>query len=142
MHLPLQGAGPPDDGCAGGGAVSGICNMDEETTRQIQVPLDLIGVFLRLRRVCFGRRIHYVSMAMLKALSPAAAFSVLRFWRSRGRFSAGSNIFSAACSGEVKWPSMATAICYFGLGQSIWGNPNSLGAGDEHRLVSQCLFWD
>jgi len=113
--------------------------MDEETTRQFKfVRLDC--VFLRLRRVCFGRRIHLCIDGYAQGAEPAAAFSVLRFWRSRGRSRPGATFFPRPALGS-EVAVYGTAICYFGLGQSIWGNPNSLGAAMSIGLFP-VLFWD
>jgi O-antigen ligase len=81
----------------------------------------------------------FVQMASLKALSLGllflycAAGARLAVLGREGRFFRG-----------VVWGSeiavYVSAICYFGLGRSIWGNPNSLGAAMSIGAFP-ILFW-
>ncbi len=69
----------------------------------------------------------YVQMASLKALSLLLLFlyccsgARVAVWGREERFFKGLVL---AC--EIA--TLGTAVCYLGLGDSIWGNPNSLGA--------------
>jgi len=82
---------------------------------------------------------QFVQMASLKALSLLLLFlycatgARLAVLSHEDRFFRGL-LFAA----EVAV--YATAICYFGLGQAIWGNPNSLGAAMS-VAVFPILLW-
>jgi O-antigen ligase len=81
----------------------------------------------------------YVAMASLKALSLlllllyCATGARLAVIGREDRFFRGLLL---ACELLV----YGTAICYFGLGQPVWGNPNSLGAAMSVG-VFPVLFW-
>ena len=81
----------------------------------------------------------WVQMASLKALSLLLLFTYcasgarLAVLGREGRFFRG---LVWGCQFTVYF----TAICYFGLGESIWGNPNSLGAAMSIGLFP-VLLW-
>jgi hypothetical protein len=82
----------------------------------------------------------YIQMASSQGFEPVPSFSILFFGRSPGRSRPREDRFfdGLLLGGEIAV--YITAICYFGLGQSIWGNPNSLGAAMSIGLFP-ILLW-
>lgn len=69
----------------------------------------------------------FVQMASLKALSLALLFLYCAAGARLAVLGREDRFFHGLLLG-CEFVVYVTAICYFGLGDSIWGNPNSLGA--------------
>jgi O-antigen ligase len=69
----------------------------------------------------------YMQMASLKALSLLLLFTYCVSGARLALLGREDRFFRGLLWGS-ELAVYITAICYFGLGQSIWGNPNSLGA--------------
>ncbi len=69
----------------------------------------------------------WIKMASLKALSLLLLFTYCATGARLAAFGREDRFFRGLLLG-CEIAVYLTAICYFGLGQAIWGNPNSLGA--------------
>jgi len=70
---------------------------------------------------------QYIQMASLKALSLLSLFLYCASGARLAVLGREDRFFRGLLWGS-ETAVYVTAICYFGLGESIWGNPNSLGA--------------
>ena len=138
MNVPLQGAwtGGRWVVLSAGALVGYIVWM--KTPRKAFGRMHLLAFFCVSAAFVSATVSSFVSMASLKALSLLLLFlycSRVRAWR----LSAARAFFS-----RMVWGSeiavYLSVICYLGLGQSIWGNPNSLGAAMSIGLFP-VLFW-
>jgi O-antigen ligase len=127
MNVPLQGAWTTGRWVVlSAGAVVGFI-VWTKTPRRPFGSLHLIAFFCICAAFVSATVSPFIQMASLKALSLfllflyCAAGARLAVLGREDRFFHG-----LLWGGEIAV--YVTAICYFGLGQSIWGNPNSLGA--------------
>jgi O-antigen ligase len=127
MHVPMQGAWTSGRWVVlfAGAAVGCIAWM--KTPRRPFGSLHLIALFCVCTAFVSATVSPFLQMASLKALSLFLLFlycasgARLAVLGREGRFFHGL-LWGTEIAVYI------TAICYFGLGQSIWGNPNSLGA--------------
>jgi O-antigen ligase len=126
-NVPLQGAWTTGRWVVlSAGAVVGFI-VWTKTPRRPFGSLHLIAFFCICAAFVSATVSPFIQMASLKALSMfllflyCAAGARLAVLGREDRFFHG-----LLWGGEIAV--YVTAICYFGLGQSIWGNPNSLGA--------------
>ena len=139
MHVPLQGA------WTGGrwvvlsaGAVVGYIVWTKNPRRPFG-SLHLIAFFCVCAALVSATVSPFVQMASLKALS---LFLLFLYCASGARLAVlgrEDRFFRGLLWGS-EIAVYATAICYVGLGQSIWGNPNSLGAAMSIGLFP-VLLW-
>ena len=126
MAVPLQGAANSGRWVVlAAGAIVG-CVMWIKSPRKHFGAFHLIALFCVCTAFVSATVSPFLHMAMSKALSLLLLFvygsagARLAVVGREGRF-----------LGEVLWGCevavYATAVCYFGLGLSLWGNPNSLG---------------
>jgi len=127
MNVPLQSAGTSGRWVVlGVGAVAGYV-IWMKTQRKHFAAFHLIALFCVFAAFVSATVSPFLQMAMFKALSLFMLFlygsagARLAAVGREGRFLAG---LQWGCEIAV----YATAVCYFVLGVSIWGNPNSLGA--------------
>jgi len=139
MHLPLQGAWTSGRWVVlSAGAVVGFIVWAKNPRRSFG-SLHLIAFFCICAAFASATVSLYMQMAFLKALSLlllflyCAAGARLAVLGREDRFFHG---LLWACEIAV----YVTVICYFGLGQRIWGIPNSLGAVMGVGLFP-ILFW-
>jgi O-antigen ligase len=128
MNLPLQGA------WTGGrwlvlavGAGVGF-TIWLKTPRRPYGTLHLIAFFCICAAFVSATVSHYLQMASLKALSLFLLFTYCASGARLAVLGREDRFFRAWLLGSEILV-YASAICYLGLGQRIWGNPNSLGAG-------------
>jgi O-antigen ligase len=126
-NVPLQGAGTAGRWVVlSAGAAVGYIIWTKAPRRPFG-SLHMIAFFCICTAFVSATVSQYTQMASLKALSLFLLFAYcasgarLAALGREGRFFRGLLL---GCEITV----YITAICYFGLGQSIWGNPNSLGA--------------
>jgi len=127
MKVPMQGAGTFGRWVvlAAGAAVGYVIWM--KTPRKHFSAFHLVALFCVCTAFVSATVSQFQQMAMLKALSLlllflyASAGARLAVVGREDRFFAG---LLWGCEFAV----YVTTACYFGLGLSIWGNPNSLGA--------------
>jgi len=127
MNVPIQGAGTSGRWVVlGVGAVVGYV-IWIKTPRRHFAAVHLVALFCVSVALVSATVSQFLQMAMSKALSLlllflyASAGARLAVIGREDRFFAG---LLWGCEIAV----YATTVCYFGLGVSIWGNPNSLGA--------------
>ena len=127
MHLPLQGAWTAGRWAVlAAGAVVGFVVWTKRPHANSS-SLDLIAFFCVCAAFVSAGVSTYVSMAMLKALSLLLLFLYCASGARVAVLGREQHFFRGLLWGS-EVAVYGTAICYFGLGQSIWGNPNSLGA--------------
>ena len=139
MHVPLRGA------WTGGrwvvlsaGAVVGYI-VWTKTPRRPFGSLHLIAFFCVCAAFVSATVSPFIQMAFLKALS---LFFLFLYCASGARLAVlgrEDRFFHGLLWGS-EIAVYITAICYFGLGESIWGNPNSLGAAMSIGLFP-ILLW-
>src|SRR5271157_3155743 len=108
------------------GAVVGYVVWTKSPRRPF-ASLHLIAFFCICAAVVSATVSPWIQMASLKALS---LFLLFLYCASGARVAVlgrGHRFFRGLLWGS-EIAVYGTAICYFGLGESIWGNPNSLGA--------------
>src|SRR6267378_3998604 len=127
MHVPLQGS------WTGGrwvvlsaGAVVGYIVWTKNPRRPFG-SLHLIAFFCVCAALVSATVSPFVQMASLKALSLFLLFLYCATGARLAVLGREDRFFRGLLWGS-EIAVYATAICYVGLGQSIWGNPNSLGA--------------
>src|ERR1700675_4324130 len=139
MHVPLQSAwtGGRWVVLSAGAAVGFI--IWTKTPRRPSGTLHLIAFFCICAAFVSACVAPFVQMASLKALS---LFLLFLYCASGARLAVlgrEDRFFRGLLLGS-EIAVYATAICYLGLGQSIWGNPNSLGAAMSIGLFP-VLLW-
>jgi O-antigen ligase len=139
MNVPLQGVWTTGRWVVlSAGAVVGFI-VWTKTPRRPFSSLHLIAFFCICAAFVSATVSPFIQMASLKALSLfllflyCAAGARLAVLGREDRFFHG-----LLWGGEIAV--YVTAICYFGLGQSIWGNPNSLGTAMSIGLFP-ILLW-
>jgi O-antigen ligase len=139
MHVPLQSA------WTGGrwvvlsaGAVVGYIAWTKNPRRP-SGSLHLIAFFCACAAFVSATVSPFVQMASLKALSLFLLFLYCATGARLAVVGREDRFFRGLLWGS-EIAVYATAICYFGLGQSIWGNPNSLGAAMSIGLFP-VLLW-
>jgi len=139
MHVPLQGA------WTGGrwvvlstGAVAGYIAWTKNPRRP-SGSLHLIAFFCACAAFVSATVSPFVQMASLKALSLFLLFLYCATGARLAVLGREDRFFRGLLWGS-EIAVYATAICYLGLGQSIWGNPNSLGAAMSIGLFP-VLLW-
>jgi O-antigen ligase len=127
MRIPLQSAGTVGRWVVlAAGALVGYVVWIKAPRRPFR-SIHLIAFFCICAAFVSATVSTFIQMASFKALSLLLLFlycasgARLAVLGREGRFFRG---LLWGCEITV----YVTAICYFGLGQSIWGNPNSLGA--------------
>ncbi len=127
MNVPFQGAWTGGRwGVLAAGAVTGYV-VWMKVPRSYFKSIHLIAFFCVIAAFVSASVSTYVQMASLKALSLLLLFlyccsgARVAVLGREDRFFKGLML---AC--EIA--TLTTAVCYLGLGNSIWGNPNSLGA--------------
>jgi O-antigen ligase len=127
LHVPMQGAWMSARWVvlAGGAAVGCIVWMN--TPRRPFGLLHLVALFCICTAFVSATVSPFLQMASLKASS---LFLLFLYCASGARLAVlgrEDRFFHGLLWGS-EIAVYVTAICYFGLGESIWGNPNSLGA--------------
>jgi O-antigen ligase len=139
MNVPLQDAWTVGRWVVlSAGAVVGYM-VWTKTPRRPFGSLHLIALFCICAAFVSATVSEYVQMASLKALS---LFLLFLYCASGARLAVlgRENRFFHGLLWGSEIAVYVTAICYFGLGQSIWGNPNSLGAAMSIGLFP-ILLW-
>ena len=127
MNVPMQGA------WTGGrwlvlasGTIAGLVIWMKKPQSHFRT-IHLLAIFCVLAAFVSASVSSYVQMASLKALSLLLLF-VYGCSGVRVAVLGRERRFFAALVVTCEIVTFGTAICYFALGQKIWGNPNSLGA--------------
>jgi O-antigen ligase len=139
MHVPLQGAWTTGRWVvlSAGAAVGFVVWM--KNPRRPFGSLHLLAFFCICAAFVSASVSPYIQMAAFKALS---LFLLFLYCASGARLAVlgrEDRFFRGLLWGS-EIALYITAICYFGLGQSIWGNPNSLGAATSIGLFP-ILLW-
>ncbi len=139
MNVPLQGAGTSGRWVVLlAGAVVGFI-VWEKTPRGPFGSLHLIAFFCVCAAFVSATVSPFIQMASLKALSLLLLFLYCASGARLAVLGREDRFFRGLLWGS-ETAVYVTAICYFGLGQSIWGNPNSLGAAMSIGLFP-ILLW-
>ena len=140
LNVPLQGAwrGGGRWVVLAAGAVAGFIVWTRNPRRPFG-SMHLIAFFCICAAFVSATVSMYIRMASLKAFS---LFLLFLYCASgvRVAISGRENRFFHGLLWACEIAVYATAICYFGLGLSIWGNPNSLGAVASVAFFP-VLFW-
>ncbi len=127
LHVPLQGAGTIGRWIVlAAGALVGCVVWIRAPHRPFQ-SIHLIAFFCVCAAIVSATVSSFTQTACLKALSLGLLFlycaggARMAILGREDRFVRGA-VWGCEIAVYV------TAVCYFGLGRSIWGNPNSLGA--------------
>jgi O-antigen ligase len=127
MHLPLQ------DAWTGGrwlvlsvGALAGFVGWMKAPKSKFRL-IHLLAFFAIGAAFVSATVSTYVQMASYKALSLFLLFLYCTSGARLAILGREERFFRGLLWGS-EFAVYATAICYYGLGNSIWGNPNSLGA--------------
>jgi O-antigen ligase len=107
------------------GAVVGYIAWTKNPRRPFGA-LHLIAFFCVCSAFVSATVSSYIQMASLKALSLLLLFTYCASGARRAAIGREDRFFRGLLLG-CEITAFSTATCYFGLGQSIWGNPNSLG---------------
>jgi O-antigen ligase len=127
MHVPLQSAWTAGRwGVLCAGSVVGFIVWTRAPRRPFG-SLHLIACFCICAAFVSATISPYMRMASLKALSLFLLFLYCATGARLAVLGREDRFFRGVIWGS-EIAVYITAICYFGLGQSIWGNPNSLGA--------------
>jgi len=110
-----------------------------KTPRRPFGSLHLIAFFCICAAVVSATVSPWVQMASLKALSLFLLFLYCASGARAAVLGREHSFFRGLLWGS-EIVAYGTAICYFGLGESIWGNPNSLGAVMSVAIFP-LLFW-
>ncbi len=127
MRVPLQNAGTTGRWVVlFAGAIVGFIIWIKTPRKHFQ-SIHLIAFFCICAAFVSATVSPFVQMASLKALS---LFLLFLYCVSGARLAVlgRENRFFPGIVWGAEIVVYATAVCYFGLGQRIWGNPNSLGA--------------
>ena len=139
MNVPLQGAWTVGRWVVlVAGTVVGFV-VWTKSPRTSSSSLDLIAFFCVCAAFVSASVSMFESMAMLKALSLLLLFLYCASGARVAALGREQHFFRGLLWGS-EVAVYGTAICYFGLGQRIWGNPNSLGAAMSIGLFP-VLFW-
>jgi len=139
MKVPLQGAGTSGRWVVLlAGAVVGFI-VWEKTPRGPFGSLHLIAFFCVCAAFVSATVSPFIQMASLKALSLLLLFLYCASGARLAVLGREDRFFRGLLWGS-ETAVYVTAICYFGLGRSIWGNPNSLGAAMSIGLFP-ILLW-
>ena len=127
MNCLCRALGPGDVGWCWLPAPSSASSFGQRLHAVLPVRCDLIAFFCVCAAFVSASVSTFVRMASLKALSLMLLFL---YCVSGARLAAlgreKSFFHGLVWGGEIAV--FLTAGCYFGLGKSVWGNPNSLGA--------------
>ena len=127
MYVPLQGSWTTGRWLVlSSGAVVG-CIVWTKTPRKPFGSLHLIAFFCICAAFVSASVSAYIQMASLKALSLFLLFLYCATGARLAVLGREDRFFRGLIWGS-EIVVYITAICYFALGESIWGNPNSLGA--------------
>jgi O-antigen ligase len=127
MHVPLQGAGTSGRWVVlGAGAVVGFV-VWTKTPRNSSGTIHLVAFFCICTAFVSATVSPYIRMASLKALSLFLLFLYCGAGARLAVLGREDRFFRGLLLG-IQITVYITAVFYFGLGQAIWGNPNSLGA--------------
>ena len=127
MHVPLQNAWTRGRWVVlAAGAVVGYVVWTKNSARPFG-SLHLIAFFCISAAFVSATVSPYIQMAFLKASSLLLLFLYCASGARLAVLGREDRFFRGLLWGS-EIVVYITAICYFGLGQSIWGNPNSLGA--------------
>jgi O-antigen ligase len=139
MNVPLQGAWTTGRWVVlSAGAVVGFI-VWTRTPRASFGSLHLIAFFCICAAFVSATVSPFIQMASLKALSMFLLFLYCAAGARLAVLGREDRFFDGLLwAGEIAV--YVTAICYFGMGQSIWGNPNSLGAAMSIGLFP-ILLW-
>jgi len=139
MNLPLQGAWTTGRWIVlSAGAIVGYI-VWMKTPRRPFRSFHLIAFFCVCAAFVSATVSMYIQMASLKALSLFLLFLYCASGARMAVLGREKRFFDGLLWG-CEITVYITAICYFGLGQSIWGNPNSLGAAMSIGLFP-LLLW-
>jgi O-antigen ligase len=139
MHVPLQGAWTAGRWVVlSAGAVVGFI-VWTKTPRRPFGSLHLIAFFCICAAFVSATVSPFIQMASLKALSLLLLFVYCASGARLAVLGREDRFFRGLLWGS-EIAVYTTAICYFGLGQRIWGNPNSLGAAMSIGLFP-ILLW-
>jgi O-antigen ligase len=139
MHVPLQSAWTAGRWVVlSAGAVVGYIVWTKNPRRPSGL-LHLIAFFCICTAFVSATVSPFIQMASLKALSLLLLFLYCVAGARLAVLGREDRFFRGLLWGS-EIAVYATAICYFGLGQSIWGNPNSLGAAMSIGLFP-VLLW-
>ena len=139
MHVPMQGTWTSARWVVlAAGATIGFV-VWTKTPRRPFGSLHLIAFFCVCAAFVSATVSRYIQMASLKALSLCLLFL---YCASGGRLAVlrRESRFFHGLLWESEIAVYGTAICYFGLGLAVWGNPNSLGAAMS-IAVFPILLW-
>jgi O-antigen ligase len=127
MNLPLQGAftGGRWAVLAAGAVVGGIVWIKD--LRRPFGTIHLLAVFCVFAAFISATTSPFVQMASFKALSLLLLFLYCASGARLAVIGREERFFAGLVWGS-ELTVYVTAACYFGVGISIWGNPNSLGA--------------
>ncbi len=139
MNVPLQGAWTRGRWVVlVAGTVVGFV-VWTKSPRASSSSLDLIAFFCVSAAFASAGVSTFESMAMLKALSLLLLFLYCASGARVAALGREERFFHGLLRGSEA-AVYITAICYFGMGRAIWGNPNSLGAAMSIGLFP-VLFW-
>jgi O-antigen ligase len=102
-------------------------------------PLHLVALFCVCAAFVSATVSPFIHMALLKALSLFLLFLYCAAGARLAALGREDRFFQGLLWGS-EIAVYGTAICYLGLGQSIWGNPNSMGAAMSIGLFP-VLLW-
>src|SRR6266851_8073670 len=139
MNVPLQGAWTAGRWVVlSAGAVVGFI-VWTKTPRRPFGSLHLIAFFCICAAFVSATVSPFIQMASLKALSLLLLFVYCASGARLAVFGREQRFFRGLLWGN-EIAVYVTAICYLGLGQNIWGNPNALG-GAMSIAVFPVLLW-
>ncbi|MGD0469353.1 MAG: O-antigen ligase family protein [Terriglobales bacterium] len=139
MYVPLQGAWTAGRWVVlSAGAVVGFIVWTKNPRRSFR-SLHLIAFFCICAALASATVSPYMQMAFLKALSLLLLFLYCAAGARLAVLGREDRFFHGLLWGS-EIAVYVTVICYFGLGRTIWGNPNSLGAVMGVGLFP-ILFW-
>ncbi len=122
----------------GAGALVGFIIWTRGARRPFQ-SIHLIAFFCGCAAFVSATVSSYVQMASFKALSLSLLFLYCVSGARLAVLDRERRFFNGLILG-TELTVYLTALCYFGLGDNIWGNPNSLGAAMSIG-VFPILFW-
>jgi O-antigen ligase len=127
MNVPIQGAATAGRWVVlAAGAVVGLLVWMKNPPKHFTA-FHLIALFCVFAAFVSATVSPFLQMAMFKALSLLLLF-FYGFGGARLAVVGREDRFFAGLLWGCEIAVYATAVCYFGLGLSVWGNPNSLGA--------------
>jgi O-antigen ligase len=127
LQVPMKSAGTIGRWFVlGAGAIVGFI-VWSKTPRNSSGTLHLVAFFCVCTAFVSATVSQYTKMASLKALSLLLLFLYCSTGARMAVIGREDRFFRGLLIG-VQVVVYVTAICYFGLGVSVWGNPNSIGA--------------